>query len=251
MQDWCERLTYFLGRYYELPLELLLRALLARGETFIDAGANIGMITLAAAACVGRAGGVHAFEPNPAMVARLRETVVLNTLENVSIHPVGLSDARADLLMTTVSQAGGWGTFGKVAERIPSLTYGSITARVERIDDLLPWIEGPVVMKVDVEGFECRVLRGAAKLIERLHPAIITEVEAPLLQAAGASAEELFDIMGAAGYVGYQVGIAGNRLGHGLSLREVATPGDASGNVLWVHPASPHRHRIASHIVRP
>ncbi|MGH2659774.1 MAG: FkbM family methyltransferase, partial [Actinomycetota bacterium] len=200
MQDWSERLTYFLGRYYELPLERLLQSLLERGETFIDVGGNIGMITLTAASRVGEEGTIHTFEPNPEMVGRIRETVALNRLTNVSIYPIGLSDAEADLVLTTVSESGGWGTFAPVTERVPSLTYGAVMARVARADEaLVGKTEGPLVVKIDVEGFECRVLRGMSRLIDRLRPAIITEVESQLLQSAASSVNELFEMMRAWG----------------------------------------------------
>ena len=137
MQDWCERLTYVLGRYYELPLELLLRTLLLRGETFIDVGGNIGMVTLMGAAGVGEKGRIYTFEPNPQMVERIREVVALNELSNVTIFPFGLSDTNSDLPLTIVSESSGWATFGKAEMRDPSLTYRTITTKVARADDVL------------------------------------------------------------------------------------------------------------------
>jgi len=52
LANWSERLTYFLGRYYDLKLQLLMRAILKRGDRVVDIGSNIGMITLHAAALV-------------------------------------------------------------------------------------------------------------------------------------------------------------------------------------------------------
>src|SRR5690242_13564500 len=56
LSNWSERLTYFLGRHHEIFTSLFLEAAVRPGETFIDVGGNIGMITLHAAALVGPAG---------------------------------------------------------------------------------------------------------------------------------------------------------------------------------------------------
>lgn len=248
MQDWCERLTYFLGRYYEFGTELALTALIERGETFVDVGGNVGMTMLMGAACVGPQGIVHVFEPNPEMASRIRGAVNLNGLANVTVHPIGLSDAQEDLLLTTVSQSSGWATFGEVAKRDSALTYGTIPAKVMRADDVLGNLAGVVTMKIDVEGFEYRVLKGMERLIQGLRPAIITEVDHRLLAAAGSSARELFALMAAHGYRGYEMD-AEERIGSGpLRLRAADNDLSAARNVLWVHPMTVHHQRIQPYL---
>jgi len=49
LRNWSERQTYFLGRFYDLPTQLLVMRLLRRGDLFVDVGANIGMISALAA----------------------------------------------------------------------------------------------------------------------------------------------------------------------------------------------------------
>lgn len=246
MQDWSERLTYFLGRYYELGVELALRALIARGETFVDVGGNVGMTMLMGASCVGSDGFVHVFEPNPHMVARIQDAVQLNGLSNVKVHPVGLSDAEEELALTTVSQASGWATFGEVVNRDSTLTYGTIHAQVRRADDLLGNVKGVVTIKIDVEGFEFRVIKGMERTIEDLRPAIITEVDPRLLVAAGGSARGLFVRMGSHGYSGYMID-ADERTGS-LRLRPATAAISASANILWVHPMTVHSERIQPYL---
>ena len=62
---WSNRATFFLGRYPDLPTQLIMKAYLKPGDTFIDIGANEGMISLLASSLVGRTGKVLSFEPNP------------------------------------------------------------------------------------------------------------------------------------------------------------------------------------------
>ncbi len=59
------------------------------------------------------------------------------------------------------------------------------------------------MVKIDVEGFECKVIRGMLGFIESMRPSVITEVDAGLLQNAGSSVDELFVMMRSCGYKGY------------------------------------------------
>ena len=72
------------------------------GDTFIDAGANIGLFTLLALSVVGDKGHVHAFEPNPLVAAMLRESLALNAADNVTVHEIGLSDVEGSAAFTWV-----------------------------------------------------------------------------------------------------------------------------------------------------
>jgi FkbM family methyltransferase len=252
MQDWCERLTYFLGRYYEFALERLLQRLLRPGDTFIDVGGNIGMMTLTGASCVGPEGRVYAFEPQPLMAERIRHAIGLNGLANVTVFQCGLADSCAALPLTVVAEANGWSTFGSVEDRDPSLTYSTITVSVAKGDDLLPSdIRGAITIKIDVEGFECRVLRGLAGVVERTRPAVITEVEPHLLRAAGSSVDEVFALMHGRGYEGYTCELVRRFFVESIVLTRVFEPGAVkTGNILWLHPDGAHVPRVAG-VIRP
>ena len=65
LESWSNREFYFVGRYFDVENQLLLRALVKAGETVVDIGANEGMLALMAAKVVGESGRVIAFEPNP------------------------------------------------------------------------------------------------------------------------------------------------------------------------------------------
>ena len=99
LTDRPDRTGYFLGRFYDLATQLFISECVRPGDTFVDIGANIGMITLLAARLVGPEGTVEAFEPNPDVYRRLSHNVQCNMLNNVSLHAVGLSDKDADLTL--------------------------------------------------------------------------------------------------------------------------------------------------------
>src|ERR1700722_18974466 len=86
LSNWSKRLSYFLGRHHEIATALFLRAAVSAGDTFIDVGANVGFVTLHAAALVGPTGRVYTFEPNPQLVDRLRKLIALNKLDHVTLH---------------------------------------------------------------------------------------------------------------------------------------------------------------------
>jgi FkbM family methyltransferase len=250
MEDWCERLTYFLGRYYEFALERLIQRLLQQGDTFIDVGGNVGMLTLTGAAAVGPEGRVYTFEPNPEMAGRIRHVVELNDLAQVTVFESGLADLSGTLPLTVVAQANGWSTFGAVNDPDQSLTYRTIAATVARGDDLLPSdVRGSVTIKVDVEGFECRVLRGLENVIVRYSPAVITEVEPHVLRAAGSSVAELFTLMRTHGYDAYNIHLVRRLFEETVVLSMATEPAAAkTNNILWLHPDGPHRPRLSTSI---
>jgi FkbM family methyltransferase len=144
------------GVYDLAVVEILLR--LADPELLaIDAGANIGAMTGALAA---RAGEVWAFEPHPAVFSRLAANVArfagLRGFAPCRPFQVALSDADGEVRLETPEEfAGNQGT--------ARVTAGVGTAvRAARLDTLLAGREVGV-MKVDVEGHELSVFRGAAE----------------------------------------------------------------------------------------
>jgi FkbM family methyltransferase len=253
LESWAERQTYFLGRYFELPTQRFLMACLRPGDTLIDVGGNIGMITLLGARLVGATGRVHTFEPNPQAAAAIREALDDNRIASVTLHYMGLSDAPAELTLSVVTEHLGMGTFASVAGSDAALVSARHTARVMRGDELLgDSLTGAVTIKIDVEGFECRALRGLEGTLRRYRPAVITEVMGQHLQRAGASVGELFELMRGLGYRAYDAGLK-RRFGlQRLALRAMEGKPDEEmdSNVAWVMPETVQEARVRGFIVR-
>jgi FkbM family methyltransferase len=148
--------------------------LLRPGSTAFDVGANLGVFTVPLARAVEPSGAVVAFEPHPGNVARLQANVDLNALSNVRIEPraVGDYDGMLELRLSTDA------AFGSTASGAVLQDAGS-TVRVEvvRLDRIWASLGEPEidVLKIDVEGAEIGVLRGAAQLIGNTRPAILLE----------------------------------------------------------------------------
>lgn len=235
LSNWSERHTYFLGRFYDLGTQLALKAVLNRGDRFVDVGANIGMITLLGAYLTGPEGRVDSFEPNPACVARIREHLELNRLEHVHIHNMALGADRQTMRLSVVTEHTGMGTLAEIPAQDRALISAEHDVQVVPGDEVLLEDEMPVrLIKMDVEGFELAALKGLSQTLERWRPAVISECVEEHLVRAGASREELLTFMTAAGYTGYAVETRRQVWRHRLELKPFALESGAN-NVLWLH----------------
>lgn len=161
---------------HELATTEAIFRLLPPGGIGVDVGANIGYMTAAMSACVGHSGRILAFEPHPLVFERLSENVRLlderRDAPKIEIFRLALSDAEgtANLVssqtsgnqgMAHIAEPGDDGENCQVNTRTLSKLWGT-----ERIS----------VLKLDVEGHELRVLRGAERLLtDRLIDHIIFE----------------------------------------------------------------------------
>lgn len=159
---------------YEPDTVVLLFALLSEGMTYVDVGANIGHHALIAASRVGNRGSIHAFEPTPATFEELRRNMSRNGCHNVSYNNCALSDQvgtaqfyLADLSETVANSLGRTVhvTDRQVSVSVRTLDDYSVAADINRLD----------VLKVDVEGAELMVLRGAERTIRQFQPLIVLE----------------------------------------------------------------------------
>jgi FkbM family methyltransferase len=148
ISGWSNRGTYFLGRFYDLPTQLLIQQRLKAGDTFVDIGANEGMISLVASRAVGPTGRVIAFEPNPSVRSVLTRTIHRNSIRNIEVEPYGVSDAPGELTLFVPDINTGEGTFTPLHD----VAGSSVTCPVVRGDEALANVS-PTLIKIDVEGF--------------------------------------------------------------------------------------------------
>jgi len=150
---------------FEHDKQRLMSSMLHPGDTMFDVGANVGYYTLLGSHRVGTTGHVVAFEPLPANVRFLQRHVRLNRVQNVSLQAVAVSDhdGRARFAPHASNAMGKLSDAGSV--EVATVSLDSI-AKAGRFPD-------PNLLKIDVEGAELGVLRGAAQLLERARPAIL------------------------------------------------------------------------------
>ena len=196
--DYVSYYIYMLGLFEGEILRATL-AQLNEGDTFFDIGGHFGQYTIAASRKVGPNGRVHVFEPGPIQDRYLRKNIEINRLENVTVANVALSDEPGELALHTPSFADiGKSQLADPAEasdavRVPVTTLDAYCEEnaIERID----------VMKVDVEGAEFGVFKGAARVMREFPPrAIFYESVDSLCEAFNHTPEEMHRYLEAAGY---------------------------------------------------
>lgn len=126
-------------------------------DVFVDVGANLGSYTLLACGVVGARG--YAFEPIPETHQRLVSNLRLNSIEHLVVHPnVGIGDKPGMLHFTRQLD-----TVNHVLATEETCN-DTVAVKVATLDELLG-TDAPTVMKIDVEGYETAVLRGAQKAL--------------------------------------------------------------------------------------
>ena len=219
------KLLYVFQQDYEPELECLGR-LLSPGMIAVDAGASYGAYTVTAARLLGASGLVLSFEPASEAYSILVHNIDLNGFTRVRAIRAALSDrhGEAELLLhpdssrnSLATQEGSSGT----SENVVVTTLDRVFEQegIDRVDFL----------KLDVEGAEGLVLRGARALLERSQPIVLFEVNPQATEGLGLAVSAPWDYLRHLGYDFFTVDAAS-------SLRRLDEP-IAGGNVFAIHGA--------------
>lgn len=185
--------------------------LIRPGDTVFDVGANHGVFALVAGPRCRPGGQVHAFEPNPDLARLITMSTWLNGLQNVvKVHALAASDAEGEAVLTASEAYSGGGSLRprKAVAGFAGSEFRSIACRTVRLDDMFPDPSFRIdVMKIDVEGFEGRVLRGMPKLLERSpHLRMVMEFGPQMMKEAGVPAPEVAALLQGLGLSAWAIG---------------------------------------------
>jgi FkbM family methyltransferase len=172
------------------------------GATFVDVGAHIGYFSLKAAKAVGPGGRVIAVEPNPETVAKLQGNVRASGANVVTVQPVACSDSEATLDFFAADTLNTGQSSLSAANASQAGQARSYRVRARPLDAILQeaGVSRVDVIKIDVEGAELMVLRGARETLARHRPVVVLELEDSLLRQMGASVSEVTAFLNAQGY---------------------------------------------------
>jgi FkbM family methyltransferase len=180
-----------------------IRQHLSPGAVFVDVGAHIGYYSLKAAPVVGPEGRVIAVEPNPPTVKELRDNIAASGATAIHVQPVACADVEGTLDLFAAPRAN---TGQSSLSRANAAQDGAVAAayhvRARPLDAIVAdeKVSRVDVIKVDVEGAEMLVLKGAGGTLDRFHPVVIVEIIDRQLRELGASAADVRAFPAAHGY---------------------------------------------------
>lgn len=158
-------------KIHEPVLLNLLCSTIKNGMTVIDIGANIGYYTILESYIVGNKGKVIAFEPVPTSFAYLKRNMEINKRHNIYAKNVAIGDREGMETMFIFSKA----------NQNSLIAYGrkftsTIDVKVRTLDGLIEKESKIDIIRMDIEGYECKVISGMTKILKEHKPMIFLEL---------------------------------------------------------------------------
>ena len=141
----------FTSRYHDREERAFIKGILRRGDYAVDVGANVGLYTLLFARLAGKGGSVTSIEAEPGNASRLRRNIALNNYRNVTVVERGVSDKFETLKLHLSGTNLGMHSF------IADEGRGDVEVQCAPLSSLVT--KRARLMKIDVEGFEFRILK--------------------------------------------------------------------------------------------
>ena len=184
--EWCLDLSegidfsiYLLGAF-ERSTHAALQKLIRSGDTVFDVGANIGAHTLGIARSVGPTGSVYAFEPTDVAFGRLKRNLALNPELKLRTraHEILLAEEATAPLEPEIYASWPLNTDHSVHPKHRGKLATALHASVDTLDRFVEReaIDRLDLIKIDVDGHEYPVLKGALKTLARFRPVLVMEI---------------------------------------------------------------------------
>jgi len=186
----------YLGHYIYFGIKdlslIALLELVQKNIVVLDVGANIGYTALRMASITGTNGTIHAFEPDPYNFEQLTKNTNLNSYLPIKTYNVGLGikQSKLKLAINTPDNFGGNRIKEDAVENFNWVNIITIDSFVETNN-----IGKVNLIKIDVEGFEYNVLKGAEKVLEKHRPILFIELDDDNLKQQNSSAKDLIQFV--------------------------------------------------------
>jgi FkbM family methyltransferase len=164
------------------PDLLIVKEFVAEGDLVIDIGANIGVYTMYLSNFVGIKGKVLSIEPIPLTYSFLLYNIDRLRLLNIEPHNVGIADKEFTSKMYIPTGGSGENYFRAkrldANDKISDMNLSGIEVKFVSLDKLLVSLNQSIsFIKIDVEGFEMSVLKGAIKTLENYKLSLLVEID--------------------------------------------------------------------------
>lgn len=182
---------------YEQAVEDFYTSVLRPGDTAVDCGAHEGRHTAPMQRLIGPTGHLYAFEPLPAIFAALEHK--FGTSRNVMLNNFALGTETGTSSFVYVPDDPGYSGFQERTYPDDTIRRETITVDVRRLDEVVP-TEGIRYIKIDAEGGDLMIMRGAEGILAKSRPFITFELGDNSLVNYEYSAGDYFDFLTARGY---------------------------------------------------
>lgn len=189
---------YLLGRFENSTYDAYARTLKS-GAIVIDIGANIGAHTLPLANLIGDSGKVYAFEPTQSAFKKLSRNLELNPELQKRVVAVQAMVVSSPSFELPESIYASWPLhYNEEAHKlhlgVACSTDGALSLTLDQIVQKFALTKIDLI-KLDVDGFELEVLRGASECLEKIHPPILMELAPYTMEEKGYDASEAIQIL--------------------------------------------------------
>ncbi len=190
-------------RFYERGEWTFVSRYLRPGMTVFDIGANQGLYTLLAARRVGSSGRVFAFEPAPSEFRRLARNLALNGFSNVVTVPSAVGSHEGKTTLYVCLDGRGDYSACRPPHDVKGARCSRTTVPITSLDTFIQQneISAADFVKVDVEGGELEVLKGAALVLTKLRPVFMCELADIRTHQWGYDASEIYRYLSQYGYL--------------------------------------------------
>ncbi len=172
--------AWFQGGWDQGEISYVCEHMVEQGDVILECGAHHGELTILLSHSVGPQGKVLAFEPVPRNMEILQRQIELNDLSNV------------ELVHAAVGREPGWVRITDESNAQVLAAGPGVEVPVVSLDDYVHL--QPTLLKIDVEGFEAELLKGAQEVLA-LKPKVALEIHTPSLGRYGTSVEEVLELV--------------------------------------------------------
>lgn len=223
----------FIGGWEPATIEFLKKSLV-QGDTVIEVGANVGAHTLLIGKLIGNKGHIYAFEPTDFASEKLRKNISINPdVSNITVRTEIVTNKKNDLPKLDIRSS--WTVDSK---KTPECTALKDTKSIS-IDDFAAevFLESLALVKIDVDGYDFKVLQGAKSTLFRFLPVIFCELCEYTLNEQGDSIKDIYNLLTSMGYVAF--------LEDGIEISDVTSvlrlvSDKTSVNGIFIHKAKIH-----------
>lgn len=190
-----------LGVYEYWKTKLFLN-IVREGMTCVDVGVNIGYYSLFFAKLMNDKGKILSFEPNPNNCFWFKKSIQANNYKCIKLYRYALSDKEGTATFY-LGKRSGWGSFffsqyAAAPEKKP------ITVKTQKLDNVLKeeGINTVDIIKIDVEGADLLVLRGAERILKRENVKLAMDVDVKTTEEKS----DLFNFLESCGFKIFRIG---------------------------------------------